>query len=304
MSEQKSKDKYGREFFEKPRARKMNVFNRSFRFGGSTAETHANDIFKLFENYEENKKPKILGILCDNGPDFSPSSWLVFSYMGKLWKDLNLDQLIICSYAPRSSRFNPIEIAWGTLSQALAQITLVSDHQKYNYKENKEDLRLMFIQAQDELKEIWSKTLYAGKQVNCVNISPSCEESPYREYDKVKDALKHGRNSENHQIYKEHFQFLLSHCVKRSYYLHFKKCKESGCEFCTANPIKNEQAYEFLEKFDKQLPRPILFEGFYGGDHYPSLLDLMNNEDLQKMHKEKEELFKSTEKENICKKCK
>ena len=82
-----------------------------------------------------------MALLSDNGPDFNPSSWIVIFCMGRLWHDIKLDDLILCSYAPRSSRFNPIELVWGTLNQSLAQITPASDANKYNYKTNEEDLK-------------------------------------------------------------------------------------------------------------------------------------------------------------------
>ena len=72
--------------------------------------------------------------------------------MGRLWKDLNLDQLIMTSYAPYNSKYNSIEIAWGTLSQALAQTTLVKNAS--DFKKDKQGMINMFNQAFIELKHI------------------------------------------------------------------------------------------------------------------------------------------------------
>ena len=119
-----------------------------------------------------------------------------------------MDQLIICSYAPRSSKFNPIEVAWGTLSTALAQIMLVSDYSKYNFKE----ILLMFF--------------------------PMKRESLYNNYADIKDAFYHGQNSGNHVLCKAEMQFLLNHCIKWLYYLHLKKYQGESCAYCSVNPQK------------------------------------------------------------------
>ena len=305
LSDVQIKDKYDRTFFENPKAGQFHVYNRSYRFQNSNPETHVNDIYNIMQTYQENSKPKILAFLCDNGPDFNPASLNVFFCMGELWKKLDLDQLIICSYAPHCSKFNPIEIAWGTLSQALAQITLVSDHEKYQYKNNDEDLKKLFSQAQDELSDIWSKTSYAQTFVKCTNIKPDSKESPYNRYEELKDVLKRGKNHEKNIEYKENIQFLLTHCVKRAYYLHFKKCQKSECTHCKGSPIKNQEALKVLEKFENQLPMPILLEDFYNSEKYPSFLDLINNESLLKpYHQEREKYINKAKKENIiCTKC-
>jgi len=73
------------------------------------------------------KKPSILALTTDNGMDFNPGSYLVFTALGRLWRDLNLDQLFASSYAPYTSKYNTIELAWGKLSQELAQITLAAE---------------------------------------------------------------------------------------------------------------------------------------------------------------------------------
>ena len=59
------------------------------------------------------------------------------------------------------------------------------------------------MQAQEELKEIWSKTQFTGNLITCKSVVPGSEETPYHEYYKIKGALQHGRNSENHYECKE-----------------------------------------------------------------------------------------------------
>jgi len=274
-------DKLGRKFHEKPKANQMNVFNRSFKFGNSNSETHASDLYKIIQSYSYQQRPKILGLICDNGPDFNPGSILVFYSLGQLWKKQKLDQLIVCSYAPRSSKYNQIEIVWGTLSQALAQLTLVSDYKKYDHKNNENGLKALFIQAQDELKAIWDSTMYNGKLVRCNNVEPSSEEDLYQTYRETKEVFKHGKNHSNHEAYKTEMKMLLAHCTKKAYCLHFTKCKTPECSHCQENPIQDMSAFEFLDKFENQLPTPVLLKDYYLGQNYPSLMDLASDEALR-----------------------
>jgi len=56
--------------------------------------------------------------------DFCPAHWAnILSYY-KVFQDLNLDHLFVCSFAPRTSKYNPIERVWSHLTQSLAQVTL------------------------------------------------------------------------------------------------------------------------------------------------------------------------------------
>ena len=254
----------------------MHIYNRPYRFNRSNSETHSNDIYNIYQTIEEDKRPKILGLICDNGPDFNPASHLVFYNMGRLWRDLNLDQFFVCSYAPRSSRYNPIELVWGSLSQALAQITLVSDHAKYDLK-NEQDLKRLFSQAEEELEGIWSQTKYAGKNIRCNSVIPNASEEPYHNYNETQDVLKHGKKHILHNEYRTFIKFLLSHCKKRPYYLQFSKCSDQTCNHCMQNPIETDSALRLLDQFDNQLPFPILLKEHYSGQHFPSFVDLINN---------------------------
>ena len=68
----------------------------------------ANDMYNLLTSTNQN--PSVLAITSDNGPDFSPTSYLVSLAWGRLWKNLDLDKLFIVQYAPYSSKYNSIEL--------------------------------------------------------------------------------------------------------------------------------------------------------------------------------------------------
>ena len=65
-----------------------------------------------------------VSITCDNGPDWSHKSPLTQMYMGRIWRDLNLDYLVLVSYAPGHSADNMIEHEWAPLGKFLVGVTL------------------------------------------------------------------------------------------------------------------------------------------------------------------------------------
>ena len=63
-------------------------------------------------------------IVADNSPDWNPSSLLNAVFYMRLWRDLNLDMLLICSDAAHHSAYNPIEHLWSPLTKKLSSVRL------------------------------------------------------------------------------------------------------------------------------------------------------------------------------------
>jgi len=277
-----TKDKHERKFFLKPENHQMNIVNRTFYFTNSNAFTHASDLHKLLMKRE--KLPAVLVLTSDNGTDFCPNNYLVFMALGRLWKLLKIDHLFACSFAPGMSKYNFIEMAWATMSKALAQITLVPDAAKYDQK-NSNEMEQLFETAMQDLGIIWNNTKYAGKNVFCEYMKPNNLnlEKPFDDYDDVKEVLQSGRKSANHNKYKNEIKFLFRHCCRRGYYLHFKKCYKLSCEHCRDKMCP--ESFDILTKLDSKndsIPPPILINDLYEGKHYPSLFDIFHSETLLK----------------------
>ncbi len=72
--------KYGRKFHTKPTPEKLFVFNRPFRYINTSIFTHCEDIYEILTQ-KLDKCPSVLGLVSDNGPDFSPNNIsVVFAY--------------------------------------------------------------------------------------------------------------------------------------------------------------------------------------------------------------------------------
>lgn len=77
----------------------------------------------MIETAVLNGKSVVISIV-DGGPDWSTASLLnAFFYM-RLWRDCDLDLLIITSFAARYSAYNPIEHLWSPLSKKLSSVRL------------------------------------------------------------------------------------------------------------------------------------------------------------------------------------
>ena len=97
--------------------------NRAARFHEATAETHANDLSDLVKDEMRQGKTGLC-LTVDGGPDYSVKSVFTLFAFGRLWRDQNLDYLLMCTHAPRDSAYNQIELAWSMLSAALTGVTL------------------------------------------------------------------------------------------------------------------------------------------------------------------------------------
>ncbi|CAF1123564.1 unnamed protein product [Didymodactylos carnosus] len=75
------------------------------------------------------KLTKSIAILTtDNDPDWSRKSPCnVYNY-GQLWKKLNLDALILNTYTPGNSHYNPVERLMSPLSNWLVGLTLKTEY--------------------------------------------------------------------------------------------------------------------------------------------------------------------------------
>jgi hypothetical protein len=67
--------------------------------------------------YLADQKPA-RAIIVDNGADYAPMSLGVAFSMGRLWQALELDLLILVSYAAGYSAMNPIERRWAKVTDA------------------------------------------------------------------------------------------------------------------------------------------------------------------------------------------
>ena len=106
-----------------PHTGALHVFNRASCFHTATSTAHASDLATLFREVPAIQK-RVVSLLVNGGPDFSPKHMINFLAYGRLWRDQRFDALIMNCHSPGNSTYNDIEHAWSPLSKALAGVTL------------------------------------------------------------------------------------------------------------------------------------------------------------------------------------
>ena len=103
-----TKDKFGRLHVRYEHTSPLYVFNRTGKFHSSSVMGHANDLYTLLSSQDVMKGRKALLLLTDNSTDWSPKSLKTFLYLGRLWRQLDLDVLVQTTHAAAHSQFNNI----------------------------------------------------------------------------------------------------------------------------------------------------------------------------------------------------
>ena len=116
-------DKLGRIHFKIPHTGYLHVVNCAARYHEATTLTHANDLSSLIQEQRQKGKTGVC-LSVDGGPDYTLKSTLTDFAFGRLWRDQNLDYLLVSTHAPGDSCYNRIEHAWAPLSNFLTDVTL------------------------------------------------------------------------------------------------------------------------------------------------------------------------------------
>ncbi|XP_041466647.1 uncharacterized protein LOC121417130 [Lytechinus variegatus] len=102
-------DQLGRQRYVLPENHKATVVLRSPHSETNIA-SHLNDLTTLMR---EDKR--MLLLLVDGSPDFSPNHATNIFHYGRFFKDSRLDALIVTTYCPGDSAYNPIEHVLGPM---------------------------------------------------------------------------------------------------------------------------------------------------------------------------------------------
>lgn len=86
-------------------------------FHKATVLRHANNLVRILQPPADDKMPRPqrnLALIADNGPDWNVEKSLIdFLYIGRVWRELGLDRILLVHYAANYSKYNPIERRWG-----------------------------------------------------------------------------------------------------------------------------------------------------------------------------------------------
>ncbi len=249
----------------------LTVYNRFEKYAPGSTMTHANDLKEIItKEQEKNPKKKCLLLVTDNGCDWSQKSLLTYMYLGRLWRDLNLDMLVHTTYRAGFSKYNMIEHRWAPLSHSLAAVTLPGPEPDSSRNEEIE----AYTKAADMLSQHWDRL----SNVECRTIKIDEEPQPYNDKDELHRMLtKAGvtelqKNSDCISVRKE-LEFFAPHSIVRHNQEEFYKCRGPNvCDHCKENPWQSEKMLDLLERSHGILASPTPSPYFPG--HYLTAIDI------------------------------
>ena len=224
-------------------------------FATESAATHSNDLIEVLQPVITAEKKKGV-VLVDNGPDWCKHSIKTLHAMGQVWDKLELDYLLITSYAPGDSKFNPIEHAWAPLTMWCFGLVLHNTLEGEDLCPNRqttlsEDERYqknicVFDAALSKVASVLGGRHYDGYPVSVRPVSTHNEENS------IPDKLAHisSRKVVNEAsphlkdaIYK--CRLYARHCRQGTYTLEFTRCSQSLCGHCSHAPVTAQKSVEY-----------------------------------------------------------
>jgi hypothetical protein len=172
----------------------LKVVSRAVRYHPSTPMTHANDLHDLLKD-----DVAFVMAIVDGGSDWSVKSLITLLFMGRLWRDKNLDGLILTSFCAGLSAFNPIEHFWAVLSRSLSGATLeaIADGDTVAVpllpassctpaERSKKTVEVMDKSLEDLEMGYWKNKTFDGFPIEPTHQACEDPPTPYKDYDAVK----------------------------------------------------------------------------------------------------------------------
>ena len=281
-----SKDKLGRVKIKWPRGGPLSIHLYPSRVIESTNAMHVNHLVNLVQ--QERAGSNIFNVIAiaDGGPDWSVKGVLNLMSLGCLWKNLNLDVLVIQCYAPGHSRFNPIERSWSQLTKWLCGVILPVDIDGVIPKErDHESWAKVLDEAATLCAKFWHKKVYAGFPLS---VETFLSTNPLVAQIKATHSLLHRFTNASAKKIREDvqlmelqkiYQFFVKHCNRKSYQIEFVRCQDLTCSHCRSLPIRHNDLYNMINEFHGTCPAPEPAQ-FYPG-HYKTFLEMIRSQRVQ-----------------------
>ena len=188
----------------------------------------------------------VLVLVVDGGPDFNCNHGVNKFFLGRFFKDTNLDGLIVTSYCPGDSALSPIQHLWAPCTHALTSVYLPSTlpdedtppcRQRISKKAKE---HMVFDHAMNTIKDVhWKGVKFARRKVT-VEVEPSgARPHPYgQDFQEVKKVIGGSARRRHQSTFNDEFMFLAKHMDKRIGTIILTKCDEATCSHkCWTLPI-------------------------------------------------------------------
>ena len=226
-----------------PRTGPLTLYLRSHMHSKESATSHSSDLIACLRPVVEENKKKAAVVVVDNGPDWCRHSTKTVMAMGRVWETLALDYLLITSYAPGDSKFNPIEHAWAPITLWCSGLVLHNTLKGERTCPNKQVIpqevkdsknKKVFENAMDKLKTVLDGRKYDGHTttVKTIAVEEESEEDSVDVLSRITSRKALAEASPHVKDAISKFQFYASHSRQGTYTLEFIKCEEESCEHC------------------------------------------------------------------------
>ena len=268
----------------------MYIFCRSMQFQPSSALTHGKDLEEI-ANIAQAQGKSVMSLIVDGGPDWSLKSLTTFLAMGRLWRKQSLDALLVMTYAPGQSKFNPIERQWAPRSRDLSGLVLPAclpgedkpppQQSGLSEEQRMQKQKAVHKAAISRLCSIWNGRTYDGHPVAALAVEhpnddglDSGLDKEHQKIDEVAEAgVKRIRDDESLRPVLEEVRFLTRHANRSHHVLSFLKCCEKTCQHCCERPVQAVAAVCELRMFHGRTPSPGKLNSAL--KHYRSYLECL-----------------------------
>ena len=286
LSHTETCDRVGRRHTKWPRNGPLELFLYAMRHHKSTSSVHSRHLRSVIPKWQGVEKLNSFVAITDGGPDYNPDKMINVINFGRLWKALDLDVFLTVCYAGGDSALNAIERGWSFISSLWTGVTLPvclpgEDLPPWKQswlteaeKESKTD-EVFFNANSDCIKYLYGKK-YAGFDINAHADNFRGDEE-IAAHDALismlnKVSRKKLATDDQHKEFQKEYQFLISHCVRRFYYLQFKKCTSPSCSHCSINKATSTNFLRALDELGGSIPPPT--QSSIYKRHYVSLDEL------------------------------
>ena len=268
-----TKDKLGREILDVPATGPLWIYNRCVKNMSTTILDHLDDLSDIYDE-ESSVRKSVLALLTDGGPDWSPKSNLNQFFLGRFWKDKNLDMLISICFPPGLSRYNPIEHLWSPCSKWLAGVsipaclpdeTVPPTLQSIDAEQRAEKERAVFNNALDRLNMYWNGNVHDNFRVSSIGIQGTDgshdRQLKHTDFEEVREMFKAPMKSIKSDKQKckllEEWRYYVKHMDRRWGLVCFRKgaCGDISCD-CTTVEMSAKNVMK-LPNSDRWLIPPI-----------------------------------------------
>ncbi|CAF4602079.1 unnamed protein product [Didymodactylos carnosus] len=199
--------------------------------------------------------------------------------------------MILNSYTPGNSRYNPVERSMSPLSNWLVGLTLKRQYDPNATEPHNLDDALIC------LNRYWDKRTYGGFQLDSYPVLS------YNiiggNHNDTRLLLMKNKPKQQSHLYRE-YSFLLKHCVKSHYSYMFIKCYDINCLHCTTNRIRANLTMKLLSICDNRMPVPS--PSILHPNHYKTFLQTVHSCMLGKQNP-KPDAFLHDNKFGSCERC-